>query len=86
MKLADFILLGEDERIAVLWREANIIAERKDRGYNVFLYQIYSFYIEVWHSCNLKDKYKLRSFSGTEELEPYLQKIDISNLFTNIEN
>lgn len=84
MKLADFILLTEDERISVLWREANIIAERKERGYNVFLYQIYSFYIEVWHSCNVMDKYKLRSFNTTEELEPYLQKIDISNLVANI--
>lgn len=83
MKLSEFVLLPEDQKVCILWREAKIIAERKERTYNVFLYQVYSFYVEVWHSGNLMNNYKLRSFSTTEELEPYLEKINISELMYN---
>lgn len=80
MTLDKFILLTEDQRISILWSEAKIIAERKERGYNVFLYQVYSFYIEVWHSCNVMNNYKLRSFSSIDELDPYLEQIDIAEI------
>lgn len=83
MNLDEFALLTEDQRISILWREAKIIAQRKEDDYNVFLYQVYSFYIEVWYSCNLMNIYSLKSFSSTEELDPYLEQVDISSLINN---
>ena len=80
MKLDEFVILTEDERISVLWREAQIVAERSDRDHNIFLYQVYSFYIEVWYSKNLMNIYNLKSFSDTDLLEPYLEDINISSL------
>ena len=80
MKLDEFVLLTEDQRISVLWREAKMVAQRNDDNYNIFLYQVYSFYIEVWYSKNLMNIYNLKSFSNTDLLEPYLEEINISSL------
>lgn len=80
MKVEDFVLLTEDQKISLLWYQAEFIAERKENIYNVLLYQVNSFYLEVWYSYNLMNIHTMRSFSNTNELEPYLEKIDISEI------
>lgn len=77
MKPEEFNLLTEDQKISVLWRRAKIVAERKLNNYNVFLYQVDSFYIEVWYSFNLMNIHNIRSFTDTAELQPYLERIII---------
>ena len=77
MTVFEFDLLTEDEKISVLWRQAQFIAERKESRYFIYLYQVASFYLEVWYSNNLIDIYKLNSFSNTDQLAPYLEQIDI---------
>ncbi len=79
MTFEEYILLSEDQKLSVLWCEANFIAERKEIENKLFLYQVYSFYIEVLYSSN-SGLNQLRPFSSTEELEPYLEEIDISSL------
>lgn len=80
MKLDEFVLLTEDQKISLLWREAIFIAERKEVPFYVYLYQIHSFYIEAWYCSNFINIFQLKSFSNTEELHPYLEKINIGGI------
>jgi hypothetical protein len=50
-----------------------------DIGYN--LYQLNNFYVEVLYNGGLNAITKFISFSTYTKLEPYLEKVDISNLF-----
>lgn len=80
MSLDEFNLLSEDDKISLLWYKAKLIAERQHNASFAYLYQLNSFYIEVLHTGNFIERFKLRAFSSTDELEPYLEQIDISNL------
>lgn len=79
MTLYDFNDKGEMEQIEAVW-EGAFIATRKDKEHNILLYQIDSFYVEVFYNQKHKFIRKLRSFSSTSQLEPYLEKINIVKL------
>jgi hypothetical protein len=62
--------------------EGVFLANRNDGQLMFDLYQIGDFYVEFYYYINRNDfKVKLRSFVDTEELNPYLETIDISKLF-----
>ena len=77
MTLYEFNALSEDEKAAVLWSKGDFVIERKDNNFSILLYQVQSFYVEVFYSGKENKISKLRSFSSTEQLEPYLNNIDI---------
>lgn len=80
MTLYEFNLLPKEDQRPTLWMEADFVVDRMEGKFTVFLYQLYSFYVEVWYDGNENEIYKTRSFSSTAQLEPYLNKIDITNL------
>ena len=82
MTLYEFNALSEDEKAAVLWSKGDFVTERKENNFNILLYQVQSFYVEVFYSGNENKISRLRSFSSTEQLEPYLNNIDISGYST----
>jgi hypothetical protein len=61
--------------------EKAVLLLRKTKGcFRITLYQLDSFYVEVcFHATQFLFK-RVRSFDDTKELEPYLEKIDISRL------
>jgi hypothetical protein len=60
-----------------LWKHGVHISERQDGEYRLILYQIDSFYVEVWYHTEGNDIRKFRTFSSTTQLEPYFKNIDI---------
>lgn len=52
------------------------IAEHK-----ILLYQIDGFYVEVYYNKEHNDIRKFRSFSSTNQLDPYLGQIDLTGKF-----
>jgi hypothetical protein len=64
--------------------EKAVFLLRKTKGcFRITLYQLDSFYVEVcFHATQVLFK-RVRSFDDTKELEPYLEKIDISRLSTS---
>ena len=56
------------------------LAERKLEGNSVYLFQLNNFYSEI-HYLENDTLFKLRSFTNTEELDSYLQEINISAFF-----
>ena len=79
MTIYQFNDLTEMEQIEVIWT-VPAIAERKENGYKIFLFQVDSFYVELYHHIQRDATERIRSFSSEELLLPYLATIDIDQL------
>ena len=80
MTIYQFNALSEMEQIEMIWK-VPAIAERFENGYKVFLFQIHSFYVELYHHLERDATERLRTFSGDDKLAPYLADINIDHLF-----
>ncbi|OQP64768.1 hypothetical protein A3860_18595 [Niastella vici] len=78
MTLYEFNALSESEQTEALKENGVELTTRSDGESTVTLYQIDSFYVEVY-AHKLDRRY--RSFLYTDPLEPYLGSIDITGLF-----
>lgn len=80
MTLHDFKALDDFQKATALVDEGVLIGKRDLLFYLVFLYQVEGFYVEVLYNIKSKKVHKFRAFENTELLDPYLSKIDISEL------
>jgi len=81
MTLGTFRQLGEIEQINVLFEKGVYLDTRFDTVCEILLYQIDSFYVEVFYQEKLNTIKRLRSFENVDKLKSYLTKIDIDKLF-----
>jgi len=79
MTIYQFNSLSEMEQIEAIWT-VPAIAERTENGYKIFLFQLDSFYVELYHHMERDSTEKIRSFASEEHLFPYLAKINIDKL------
>ena len=84
MHFYDFIQLNETEQIEILWYNGEQIGRRKDEEHLILLYQVEGFYVEVFYHNKERVIKKYMSFECTDLLEPYLEKIDITNVYKQI--
>jgi hypothetical protein len=80
MTLYQFNALSESEQAATLWEIGIYLTEREDHIFKYALYQMGIFYVEVWYHKELNAIQRLRSFSSTIQLEPYLKRIDVGEI------
>jgi hypothetical protein len=59
-----------------------LLAERLYKNFIIFLYQVDSFYVEVYHNLRFNVIQGMISFEDEDVLQPYLETIDISQLCT----
>lgn len=81
MTESNFKSLKKEEKVVVVYEEGVYIDNRIEPEYTVQLYQMESFYVELFYHARTKEVVYARSFSSTDELNPYLKKIDIISLF-----
>jgi hypothetical protein len=79
MTIYQFNSLNEMEQIEAIWA-VPAIAERKENGYKIFLFQLDSFYVELYHHIERDATERIRSFASEDHLIPYLAKINIDQL------
>jgi len=79
MTLYDFRALNEPEQFEVTWA-GTFLADRQEPGYNVLLYCLGEFYVEVYFSIVKQAAVGLRAFKALHLLEPYLNQINNSDL------
>lgn len=77
MTLYQFNVLTENEKTAIVSSKGHFVGDRKEDNFSIMLYQVRSFYVELYYNGQENKIRKLRSFSSREQLEPYLGKIDI---------
>ena len=80
MTLYHYRLLNDNLQIKIIENEGVLIDERIKYPYKILLYQVDSFYVEKHTHLHFNVIHKIKSFSGTQHLAPYLNKIDISAL------
>ena len=77
MTLYEFKLLSDREQLDLLQDQGTYIGKRKERALTLLLFQLEGFYIEIWYQKHRFHILRVRCFSSTLLLEPYLDQIDI---------
>ena len=65
----------------VLANDGVYLAERNDGCFRISLYQVNDFYVEIYYHKTRYFYICIRSFDDASELYPYLQDIDISEVY-----
>jgi hypothetical protein len=80
MTLFEFLQLEPPDQIAILYEQGVYIGKRKLDGRPALLYQVESFYVEVFYLAYRKHVLKVRASASTAILDPYLEQIDVVSL------
>lgn len=80
MTLEDFYDLSWEEQIAVVEENGVSVGEREDSIHDMYLYRVYSFYVEMAYNKSDKELWRIGPFDHPVFLRPYLDQIDISTL------
>jgi hypothetical protein len=81
MTLNEFKLLDLNEQAQATWDHGILMGFREDPEYHMVLYRIDDFYIELHYHTSQNEITAIESFISEERLTPYLDKIDITELF-----
>lgn len=81
MTLDEFTLLDDTKQAEALIERGVFLAERQYKNFSIFLYQLDDFYVEIYHNLKFNVMQGMRSFADEDELEPFLETIDISSLY-----
>jgi len=81
MNLSDFILLDIDQKQVTTLREGVLVAKRTNDECLVFLFQMHSFYVEMYCSLETRQVYEIRILNEPRHLTPYLESISIDDLW-----
>lgn len=80
MTLYQFNDLDELEQHEALWEHGVMIGDMTDGEHKIILYQIFSFYVELYYHIEYNVLRKLRSFSDTECLDAYISQFNLNSL------
>lgn len=74
MYLYDFRALNESEQYNAVW-DSPCIGDRQEPGYNILLYCLGEFYVEVYFSVSNQAIERLRAFKIFKLLVPYFDQM-----------
>ena len=77
-----FSLLDETQQAEILIDRGILLTERQYKNFTIFLYQVDQFYVEVYFNLRYSVMQGMRSFEDDEALQPYLESIDITCLYS----
>jgi hypothetical protein len=80
MNIYNFNRLDAVNKVDALIHHSELIDKRTDEQFRILLYQVDSFYVEVYYDIAYNKIRKIKSFTSIRLLNPYLKKIDISTL------
>lgn len=83
MTMYQFNGLDEVRQIELLWSAGVLIGSRQEGFHKILLYQIDAFYVEVFYQYFQGKMVKIKSFSETDQLDPYLNTINIASLLSH---
>ena len=77
MTLYQFNQLDEHEQMETLWEKGVFLADRTEGEYYIKLYQIDGFYLETYRLIEHNEIKRIRSFSSTDQLAPYIERLKL---------
>jgi hypothetical protein len=81
MTLSQFNTYTGAARIEIIEELGNFLAFRGRRGYRIALYDLGSFFAEIWYNPETDYISLVRGFESKRALEPYLTKINLLEMF-----
>jgi hypothetical protein len=81
MGISEFNFMDGMAKTQVLASEGVFLAERSDGCFRISLYQVNDFYVEIYYHKTRCFYICIRSFEDVGEIYPYLQDIDISEVY-----
>lgn len=81
MQIHLFENLDLDSKACIAWKEGVHIGCRAEGNYYMSLYRLYDFYVEVQYHTFYDGIAGIRIIICESELEPYLEQINLDNLF-----
>ncbi len=81
MTLHRFKALSHAKQRWWILERSNYISQRQTEDFTVFLFQLASFYIEVFFHNDNEEVLQIKSFGSTDGLDPYLEEISLYQLF-----
>lgn len=80
MTLFDFQLNTIPEQVAILYQQGVYIGKRKQDGQTTLLYQLDSFYAEVFYRKYRRYVARIKCSASISILDPYLEQINVEDL------
>ena len=80
MKLYEFTLLDIEDQLEITFSDGEYVDMRYQGNHRILLYQVSSFYVEVFYDGEKDMIVKHRSFSPLTQLEPYLREISLAGI------
>lgn len=77
MKASNFSQLSESNQTEIIWERGAYLDRRTEGFYAILLFQVDSFYTEVWYHAHFNVIIRIETFTGTDRLDPYLENIDL---------
>ncbi|GAB3994449.1 hypothetical protein GCM10028807_32310 [Spirosoma daeguense] len=84
-RVAYFYNLPYHDQLNLVWQQGMLIEARRIPGFWLHLYAVNAFFVEMWVCQRRYDVTLLRPLSNMDELEPYIDKISLNELFTKNE-
>lgn len=81
MDIMDFNFMDGKAKTEVLTTQGVFLAERTDGCYRISLYQLNDFYVEIYYHKTRFFYICIRSFVDVGEIYPYLDSIDIAEVY-----
>jgi hypothetical protein len=69
-----------DLRFEVLHRDGVYVGKRKEEEQAIVLFQLYSFYVEIFYTKYRREVSRMLTCDDTEILQPYLEQIHVRDL------
>jgi hypothetical protein len=80
MTMFDFSLLSRSEQADLLYNEGVYVGKQKRPGQTILLYQLKSFYAEIYYHRYRSHVTRIHCFTSTTLLDPYLKDISLEEL------
>ena len=80
MNIFDFHRLNEKQQLDTLEKSGVFIAEMNGPYYNIKLYQVNGFYVELYFHTHFNVVVNINCFTNTDCLDPYLENIRLDEL------
>ena len=84
MTTNEFLQLTLALQLEALMKKGIMVANRYDTSGRYFLFQVDDFYVELKADKNTDKIKRLICFSNEDRLSLYMEKVDVSSLFGNI--
>ena len=82
MQLHEFKYQEKQKKKELLFENGVYLATRFIKNYQLLLFSVASFYVEVYFDYHEEEIGYMKAFTSTDELSPYLDEMDISDLLS----